>query len=81
MSDTKIYSINSLIHNISVIVEPYFFEQFINDISSNYKIVIEHDSFTSCSGKIKYECDYYYALEIDSISPSKIHIATISEVE
>ena len=81
MSKTKIYSVNSLIPNLSVIVEPYYFEQFINDISSKYKIVVEHDSFTSCSGKTKYECDYYYALEINTVAPSKIHVATISEVE
>ena len=81
MSKTKIYSINSVLPYNSVIVEPYYFEQFIDDISSKYKIVVEHDSFTSCTGKIKYECDYYYALEMNSISPSKIHVATISEVE
>jgi hypothetical protein len=80
MNKEKIYSVNSLIPNLSVIVEPYFFEQFINDISSKYKIVIEHDSFDSLSGKIKYECDYYYAINCDCVAPSKIHVATISEV-
>ena len=81
MSKSKIYTISTIIPLQSVIVDSYYFHQFIDNLSSKYEIVIEHDSFSGLVSKSKYECDYYFAVEKNSISPSKLHVGTISEVE
>lgn len=80
MSKTKTFTISSVIPLRSVIVDESTFKQFICDLSSKYKIVVEDDSFTGLASNLEYNCKYYYAIEENSISPSKIHVGTICEV-
>lgn len=78
MNNETTYTISTSIPLRCVIVNESTFKQFISDLSSKYKIVVDYDSFSGDVSNVVYYCKYYYALEENSISPSKIHIGTIT---